>query len=133
MDILLITSDNLLRDRIKVGLQQFPEFRVTCGESFPGVNVLRTVDFDLVFLQLGESTKECLILLKHLRSFDTKTEVVCLADDRTIRDLGREKQRNGINAFLNIDLDVTEFFRLIARLRDRREGADKPAAAPQRR
>ena len=131
MEILLITSDNLLRDQIKVGLQQFPELRVTCGESYPGVNILRTIDFDFVFMELGDSTKDCLTLLKHLRSFDHDAEVVCLADDRTIRDLNREKKENGISAFLHNPLDVSEFFRLIARLRDRREEADAPEPQPR--
>jgi DNA-binding NarL/FixJ family response regulator len=110
-----------LRDQVKVGLQQFMEFRVTCGESFPGVNMLRTVHFDIVFLELGENTRDCLTLIRHLRSFDRSTEVVALADGRVIRDLGREKQRHGINAFLHKPLEVAEFFRLVARLRARRE------------
>lgn len=128
MEILVITSDKLLRDRVKVGLQQFPEFRVTCGESFPGVNMLRTVDFDLVFLELGETAHDCLSLVQHLRSFDQRTELVALADDRTIKDLAREKQKHGITAFLANPLDVTEFFRLISRLRSRREETENNAA-----
>lgn len=127
MEILLITSDTLLRDQIKVGLQQFPEFRVTCGESFPGINIMRTVDFELVFLELGDTTQDCLVHLQHLRSFDATTEVVALAEERVGKDLAREKQKHGINAFLTKPLDVTEFFRLIARLRSRRTEAD-PAA-----
>lgn len=121
MDILLITSDNLLRDQVKVGLQQFPEFRVTCGESFPGVNMLHTNEYDYVFLELGTTTQDCLTLLKHLRSFDQRSEVVALADDRTVRDLSRDKQRYGINAFLHSPLNSKEFFKLLARLRARHE------------
>ena len=41
MDILIVTSDNHLRDQVKVGLQQFPEFRVAVGEGFPGINMVR--------------------------------------------------------------------------------------------
>lgn len=132
MEILLITSDNLLRDQVKVGLQQFLEFRVTCGESFPGVNMLRTVDCEFVFLELGDSTRDCLTQLRHLRSFDRTVEVIALADDRVIRDLGREKQRHGINAFLRKPLDVSEFFRLVARLRARREESEVVETTPRR-
>lgn len=132
MEILLITSDNLLRDQAKVGLQQFPEFRVTCGESFPGVNMLRTIDFEFVFLELGDTTRDCLTLLRHLRSFDRSVEVIALAGDRVIRDLGREKQRHGINAFLRKPLKVSDFFRLVARLRARREDADLIETVPRR-
>jgi DNA-binding response OmpR family regulator len=120
MEILLITSENLLRDQVKVGLQQFPEFRVTCGESFPGVNLLRSVDFELVFVQLGETSQDALPLVQHLRSFDQNIELIALGEERMVKDLGREKQKHGINGFLTDPLDVTEFFRLIARLRSRR-------------
>ena len=129
MDILLVTSDNLLRDQVKVGLHQYPEFRVTCGESFPGVNMMRTVDFDLVFLELGESAQDCLNLVQHMRSFDTNKELIALADDQMIKDLSPHKQKHGINAFLSNPLDVTEFFRLISRLRSRHQ---ETKAAPAR-
>ncbi|MCA8955165.1 MAG: hypothetical protein KDC87_03770 [Planctomycetes bacterium] len=121
MDILLITSENLLRDQIKVGLQQFSEFRVTCGQSFPGVNMLHTTRFDYVFLELGHTAQDCLTLLKHLRSFDQEVEVVAIAESRAIKDLAREKGRYGISAFLQAPIDTNEFFRLVARLRARRE------------
>lgn len=119
MEILLITSDTLLRDQIKVGLQQFPEFRVTCGENFSGVNMLRSAAFDHVFLELGNTPQDSLTLLKHLRSFDRETDAVALADARTIKDLGREKQRYGLTAFLHSPLDPNEFFKLVARIRAR--------------
>jgi DNA-binding NtrC family response regulator len=127
MDILLITSDHLLRDQIKVGLQQFPEFRVTCGESFQGINMLHLNDFDYVFLELGRSSQDCLTLLDHMRTFDQTTEVVAVAETRTVRDLSREKQKWGISAFLTTPIDVTDFFRLVARLRSRREEAIETA------
>ena len=128
MEILLITSDNLLRDQIKVGLQQFPEFRVTCGESFPGVNKLRSAAFDYVFLELGGSNQDCLTLIKHLRSFDQRTDAVALTEDRVIKDMGREKQRYGITAFLHSPLDPNEFFKLLARIRARHADAQQSDA-----
>jgi len=121
MDILLITSDRLLRDQIKVGLQQFPEFRVVCGESFAGVNMSRSAEFDYVFMELGETPQDALTLLKHLRSFDQEMNVVALADRRAIKDLGREKQRLGISSFLRRPLDLREFFKCVARIRARHD------------
>ncbi len=129
MEFLLITSDSLLRDQVKVGLQQFPEFRVTCGESFQGVNMVRTMDFDLVFLELGQNSPDNLTLVNLLRSFDSTTGVVALAEDQVIKDLSPQKQKHGITAFLSVPLDVTEFFRLISRMRARREETE---AAPAR-
>lgn len=127
MDILLITEDKLLRDRIKVGLQQFPEFRVTVGEGFPGVNLLHTQRFDYVFMELGGGPNEAMTLLAHLRSFDHETEVVAVADAKLVKDLGREKQRYRIASFLNAEVDVNDFFRLVARLRARRSEAMEPS------
>ena len=132
MNVLLITSDNLLRDQIKVGLQQFPECHVTYGTSFTGVNKLRTSDFEFVFLELGTTPQDALTLIKHLRSFDEETEVIALADERTTRDLSREKQRHGIHAFLKSPLDVTDFFRLVARLRARLQKVQKDLVADPR-
>ena len=127
MEILLITSDNLLRDQLKVGLQQYPEFRVTCGESFPGVNMTRQKDYDLVFLELSQNAQDCLMLVAYMRSFNQHTELVALCDDQMVKDLAPQKQKHGITAFLSNPLDVTEFFRLVARVSARREETEPVA------
>ena len=50
MEILLVAEDRLVRDQVKVGLQQFPEFSVTTGEGYAAINEARQREFDCVFL-----------------------------------------------------------------------------------
>ncbi len=123
MDILLVESDRLIRDQLKVGLQQFPEFTVTWGESYPGINLARMSDFNYVFLGVHSQDHDGLRLLRHMRSFDQQTDVIVVASERAARDLAKDKTRLGIHAFLTTPIDVTDFFRLVSRLRSRNEGA----------
>ena len=46
-----------------------------------------------------------------------------------VKELSPHKTKHGITAFLSSPLDVTEFFRLISRIRARREDTE---AAPSR-
>jgi DNA-binding response OmpR family regulator len=125
MDILLVERDRLVRDQVKVGLQQFPEFTVTWGEGYAAINELRQRRYDLVFLGCDNAEKEVLRLLKHLRSFNQAIEVVLIVAPRTAKDLAAEKGRLNIQAFLHTPIDVRDFFRLVARLRTRLRERDK--------
>ncbi len=119
MDILLVESDHLIRDQIKVGLQQFSEFSVTWGESYPGINLVRMNTFNYVFVGIHTQDHDGLRLLRHMRSFDKRTDVIVVTSQRAARDLAKEKNRLGIYAFLTTPIDVTDFFRLVSRLRER--------------
>ena len=120
MEILLIERDRLVRDQVKVGLQQFPEFNVTWGEGYAAVNDVRQRHYDCIFMGVDPRDKEGLRLLKHLRSFDRMTDVVAITTQRHARDMSGEKSRLNINAFLHVPIEVTEFFRLVSRLRARK-------------
>ena len=122
MEILLVENDHLIRDQIKVGLQQFPEFHVTCGEGYSALNEARQKTFSCIFLGIGAKDKDGLGLIEHLRSFDRSTEVVVVTTHRQARDMAQEKSRNNISAFVHTPLDVTDFFRFIGRFRERRSG-----------
>ncbi len=120
MEILLVVRDKLVRDQVKVGLQQFPEFIVTTGEGYAAINELRQRHCDCVFLAADPTDGEGLRLLNHLRSFDRTTEVVPIATPRHARDMAGEKTRLNITAFLHTPIDPAEFFRLVGRLRARK-------------
>ncbi len=124
MDILLVEKERLVRDQVKVGLQQFPEFTITVGEGYAAINELRQRQFDCIFVGAEGKGPEGLRLLKHLRSFDRNTEVVVIANGRAAKDLATEKSRLNITSFLTTPIDATEFFRLVARLRARRQDAE---------
>lgn len=120
MDILLVCREKLIRDQVKVGLQQFPEFGVTVGEGYAALNQLRQRHYDCVFLSMDPDDAEGLRLLNHLRTFDRTTEVVPITTKRHARDLAGEKTRLNIAAFLHTPIQPDEFFRVVGRLRDRR-------------
>ena len=121
MDILLVESDHLIRDQVKVGLQQFPEFKVTWGEGYPGINLMRMKSYSYVFLGIPSQDHDGLRLLRHMRSFDQQTDVIVITTQRAARDLAKDKSRLGIYAFLTTPIDVTDYFRLVSRLKARDE------------
>ena len=126
MDILLVVREKLIRDQVKVGLQQFPEFNITVGEGYAAINEVRQHDYHCIFLAVDPSRRDGMRLLQHLRSFDSTTEVVAIAAAQHAKELAAEKSRLGIGATLHTPLDVTDFFRLLARLRSRHK---EPEAA----
>ena len=121
MDILLIVCDRLTRDQVKVGLQQFPEFTIVTGEGYAAVNTLRQRHYDCVFLEIDPEDHEGMRLLQHMRSFDRSTEAVVITTERHAKDMLREKSKMNITAFLQMPIRVSEFFRLVSRLRSRRQ------------
>lgn len=120
MEVLLIEQDPLIRDQVKVGLQQFPEFTVTVGDGYQGVSELRSKTFDCVFLGVDPRDKESMLLLQHMRSFDQTTELVALADSRSVKDLSAVKGKYNIHSLLQTPLDVHEFFSFVGRFLERR-------------
>jgi len=129
MEILLVVSDRLIRDQVKVGLQQFPEFSVMWGEGYAAINQARQTKYDCVFLEIPPQAQDGTRLLQHLRSFDTTTELVVITSERSARDMAKDKSAYNIAAFLHTPIDVAEFFRMVARLRARHNGTDVAAPA----
>jgi len=119
MDILLVCRDKLIRDQIKVGLQQLPEFGVTVGEGYAALNQLRQRDYGCVFLWVDPEDGEGLRMIEHLRSFDRTTEVVAITTQRHARDLAGDKTRLNITAFLRAPVEAEDFFGVVGRLRAR--------------
>lgn len=118
MEVLLVVKDPLVRDQVKVGLQQFHEFVVTVGKGFAGINELRSKTFDCVFLGVDPKDKDSLKLLYHMRSFDKSTELVVLCGN--VKDMSADKGKYDIHSFLQTPLDVKEFFGFLGRFLERR-------------
>ncbi len=128
MEILLVEKDHLVRDQVKVGMQQFPEFHVTCVEGYGGMNTLRQRPFDAVFLGVPEDFAEARRMIEHLRGIDRGIDLVVMISERSAKDMAAEKPRFDIWSILSTPIGVTDFFRLVARLRERRQ-SDAAAAA----
>jgi DNA-binding NtrC family response regulator len=133
MDILLVERDRYVRDQIKVGLQQFPEITVTWGEGYAAINDLRQREYDAVFLGLPPKHDEATRLLEHLRSIDRTTELVVITGERLARDMAREKAKFNIASFVATPIRAEDFFRTVARMRERRGEGESARPAPQPR
>lgn len=120
MEVLLVEKDPLVRDHVKVGLQQFPEFHVSVGAGYAGINEVRGRAFDCVFLGVDPREKDTVKLLHHLRSFDTTTELFVLTAARNLRDMAVDKSKYNIHSFLQTPIDVREFFGVLGRFLERR-------------
>ena len=120
MEVLLVEKDALVRDQVKVGLQQFPEFVVTVGQGFAGINEMRGRHFDCVFLGVDPREKDTVKLMHHLRSFDTSTELFVMTATRNVKDMAVDKTKFNIHSFLQKPVDPREFFGLLGRFLERR-------------
>lgn len=132
MEILLVEKDALTRDHLKVGLQQFPEFQVTVGQGYRGINELRSQAFDCVFLGVDPRDQESMGLLAHLRSFDRTTELVVLTAPRHAKDLAADKAKFDIHSFLQTPIDPKDLFEFIGRFVERHSGRDQAVRKSQR-
>ena len=70
MEVLLVEKDPLIRDMVKVGLQQFDEFQVTVGSGHAGVGEARGKTFECVSLGADPREKDTMKLLQHLQMFE---------------------------------------------------------------
>jgi DNA-binding NtrC family response regulator len=120
MEVLLVEKDPLVRDQVKVGLQQCPEFHVAVGIGHAGINEVRGRHFDCVFLGVDPRVKETIKLLHHLRSFDATTELFVLTSPRNIRDMSVDKSKYNIHTFVQTPIVVRELFGLLGRFLERR-------------
>lgn len=120
MEVLLVEKDPLIRDQVKVALQQFPEFQVTVGTGHAGINELRGRMFDCLFLGVDPREKDTVKLLHHLRSFDTTTELFVLTAPRNVKDMAVDKSKYNIHSFVQTPIVVRELFGLLGRFLERR-------------
>jgi len=120
MEFLLVEKDPLVRDQVKVGLEQFPDCHVQVGLGYEAIAQLRHKKFDCVFLGVDPRDAETVQLLQYMRSFDHDTELVVIAPAASIKDMGVQKAKHHIHSFLQSPLDVKEFFGFVGRFRSRR-------------
>jgi DNA-binding NtrC family response regulator len=128
MEVLLVEKDPLVRDQVKVGLQQFPEFHVTVGSGYAGINEVRGRHFDAIFLGVDPRQKDTTKLLHHLRSFDTTSELFVLTASRNVKDMAVDKSKYNIHSFLQTPVDAKEFFGLLGRFLERRSEKQNSSA-----
>ena len=133
MEVLLVEKDPLVRDLVKVGLQQFEDFHVTVGVGHAGISQARAKQFDCVFLGADPREKDTMKLLKHLRSFDSTTELFVLSAPKNVKDMSAEKSQYDIHTFVQTPVAAKEFFALMSRFIERRTDRKKSAVSRQER
>ena len=94
------------------------------------MNELRQKSFDCVFLGVdGDRQQEGVQLMEHLRTFDRPTELMVVTSGRAAKDLAGMRGRFGIAGFVQTPIEITDFFRAVARFRERRMGNPAETAA----
>lgn len=122
MEILLIEPDKVTRAHIKVGLEYVPGINVDLGESFSGINKARQKKYDYIIIGHEPDEFDGLNQLQILRDFDKETDVIIVTTPKFSKQVAGEKARLHIYSTLLKPLDVREFFRLVARMKERIAG-----------
>jgi len=126
MDVLLVAKDPLVRDQVKVGLQQFGELNVTVGHGHAGVSQARSKRFDCVFLGVDPREKDTVKLLQHLRSFDQQAVLFVLTAPRNVKDMAGDKAKYRVHSFVPTPVVVKDFFGMFSRYLERRSEGRAP-------
>jgi DNA-binding NarL/FixJ family response regulator len=119
MDILLIESDKVTRDHIKVGLECFKDFQVEVAEGVSGINRVRQKSYDYILIGHEAGMQDGIECLDTLREFDKETAVVIVATTRQAKPLVKNRNKLNIYSFLSRPVNEQDFFRLVARMRER--------------
>ena len=128
MNVLLVVEDPLLRDLVKVGLEQFDGVRVTAGRGHGGVALARCQRYDCVFVGLGSAGPSGVELLQHLRSFEQEAALFVLAGAAASKDFGREKAKYDVHALVATPLEAKVLFAQFSRFLERRAASRERAA-----
>ncbi|MFN6145354.1 MAG: hypothetical protein ACK5AL_03230 [Planctomycetota bacterium] len=132
MEALIVDNDPLVRDQLKIALQQFPDVHVATGAGFATLNEVRSRTFDCVFLGVDAAQHESVSLLHHLREIDASAQLFVLGSAASCKDLAPEKAKFDVHGFLTVPLVPIELFAQLGRLFERRaERVER--AAPARR
>ncbi|MEC8252057.1 MAG: hypothetical protein VYA51_11630 [Planctomycetota bacterium] len=131
MNVLLVVDDPLLRDLVKVGLEQFDGVRVTAGRGAAGVALARCRPYDCVFIGVEASAQRGAELLQQLRAFEQEAALFLLADARVAKELGRERSKFDVHTVVGTPLQAKDLFSSFARFLERRASSRERAARDQ--
>ena len=126
MDVLLVEMDPLLRDLVKVGLQQFPGVQVTVGSGLSGVSLAQGKRFGCVFVGVDPRDQSSVQLLQHLRSFEDGADLFVLTESRNVKDMAGDKARYRVHSFVPTPVVVKDFFGMFSRYLERRSEGRAP-------
>jgi len=119
MDALVLIEDAAVRDNVLVGLRNVPGIKPEAPLGFPNIDRAKRRAYHAIFIDHDPNRGGANDRLQRIHELAPKAEVVVVAESRATRALAPERARLKIAAFLDLPLNVTEFFRLAVRLRKR--------------
>lgn len=121
MESLVIIEDPALRDTVVVGLRNIPGCHVDCPTGVPDIGRVRRRAYDAVFTDHDPNRGSSLARLTKLRELAPTAEIIVVAESRVLSALTPERARLRLGSFVEVPLDLREFFKLGVRLVKRAE------------
>lgn len=121
MESLVLIEDASLRDIVFTGLVNVPGVKAECPSGFPDVDRARRRKYDVIFVDHDPNRGASVNRLTRLRELAPQSEIVVVTEERAARALHAQRAKLNISSFLELPMDVREFFLLATRLRKRLE------------
>ncbi len=119
---LLIESDPRLRDIVEVGLDTFQSFEIDRATDSAAISMAREKPYDLIIANFELTGKgEGLDVIRQIRELCESVEIIALAPGKVARSHAKEKAATNLFAILPVPIDEQQFFKTVARARDRIE------------
>ncbi len=118
--VLLLVGDSRTRDIIRSGLDHFQQFAVDHAPDAAGVDRVKQKPYDLVILDTSLSSADGgLGVARAVLEENERTEVILLAPEHAAKQLSKEKGCANIFAVVALPIQSQQFFKTIARAKDR--------------
>ena len=119
MKILVADFHRELQDQVHLALEQFEGFEVECAVAEDALDRARRCDHDWIFVQVTEDEDNGRSLLEALVEEPPEASVFVVADKPLLAKLKDQPSRHQVSAYLGTPLEPVEFYRVVARLRNR--------------
>lgn len=122
MESLVLIEDPAVRDVVVTGLRNVSGILADSPAGFPDVDRARRRRYHAIFIDHNPNRGGSANRLARLSELAPGAEIVVVAGDRAVRALQSERSPSKISTFLELPLDVREFFRLVMRLKKKSDG-----------
>ncbi len=119
MKVLIADVESQIQDQMQVGLEAFEGVEVECAEGFRALELLRSSNYDCVFIGIAGSSDAGQGLFDRVSEEMQGTTVVVVAPAVVQAKLKEEKARGRILTFLGTPLQPVELYKTIHRIQSR--------------
>jgi DNA-binding NtrC family response regulator len=124
VEALVLIEDQALRDVVAVGLRNVPGCKADCPTSAADPARAKRRAFDAIFTDHDPNKDPGLTRLTRLRDAAPNAEIIVVAEKRIVESLATDRSRLRLGAFLEVPLDLREFFKVGMRLAKRTRRLD---------